>query len=93
MKAAKFFNITVIFYKEGDNFIAHAPSIDLCTAGKSFDDAKSAFDEAFKLFINELEHDGNLEKVLSECGWKKLGTTKRWIEPRHIATVNEEIAV
>ena len=68
--------VEAFFLKEGDIFVAYAPALNLATQGDSLQEANLAFDEALKIFIDEVMEMGTLEEVLRECGWVKI--RKKW---------------
>ncbi len=69
-------NLPVDFYKEGDQFIAYCPALDISTCGDSFEEAKKNFGELMDAFLSETIKMGTLEEVLAECGWKKTTRPK-----------------
>ena len=71
--------LTVSIYKEGRQFVAFCPTLDLCSQGKSVKEAQKNFEETFDLFLEEVVEKGTLDQVLSDCGWKK--ETKSWVPP------------
>ena len=75
-------SIPVSFYKEGNQFIAYCPALDISTCGDTFDEAKNNFAELFDIFLSETIKLGTLEKVLLECGWEKITHPKlKWKPP------------
>ena len=75
-------NIPVSFYKEGSQFIAYCPALDISTCGDTFEEAKKNFAELFDIFLSETIKLGTLEEVLLECGWKKVTRPKlQWKPP------------
>lgn len=86
--------LSVVFYKEGNKFIAYSPALDLSTSGNTFAHAKKRFEEITEIFFNELNKMGTLEDVLTECGWKRVRKPKvHWIPPRFIAQISEEFNI
>jgi len=84
--------LNVTFYREGNKFIAYSPALDLSTCGDTQLQAKRRFEEALQLFLEESNKMGNLEDVLLECGWKKVGNRqKTWLPPVYIGQVQEEV--
>jgi len=65
------FGLPVTFLKEGDNFIAYTPALDLSTFGPTFDKAKKNFVEAVNIFFEEIIEMGTVNDVLTELGWQK----------------------
>ncbi len=65
------FGLPVTFLKEGDNFIAYTPALDLSTFGPTFDKTKRNFIEAVNIFFDEIIEMGIVNDVLTELGWQK----------------------
>ena len=53
-------NLPVIVMKEGKQFIAYSPAIDISSCGDSLEQAHKRFNEAAKLFIEECSRMGTL---------------------------------
>lgn len=85
------FNLSVVFLREGDSFIAYSPALDLSTSASSFEKARSRFVEAVKLFFDEIIKKGTLDKVLQELGWQKHN--KKWQPPLIISQETELIRI
>ncbi len=66
-------NLSVTFLKEGDQFVAYAPALDLSTCGKTLEEARRRFGEAAVLFVDELHRKGTLNEVLFGLGWQQTG--------------------
>lgn len=56
-----FFSIPVSILKEGENFIAYSPVLDLSTYSDSLDGAQKMFEEALEAFFEELNSRGIIE--------------------------------
>lgn len=67
------FNLGVVLIREGENYIANIPALDLCTHGDSEEDAIQAAEEAATAFLDALHEMGTFEDVLMELGWEKDG--------------------
>lgn len=65
------FKLSVTFLKEGKQFIAYSPALDLSTCGKTLEEARRRFAEASLLLLQELHRRGSTEEVLTGLGWKK----------------------
>jgi len=63
--------LPVSIFKEGKHFIAYTTALDLSTSGKSYEDVKRRFDEAVRIFFEEVIEKGTVEDVLTELGWRK----------------------
>ncbi len=87
-------NLSVVFYREGNKFIAHSLALDLSTCGDTQEQAKKRFEEMLQIFIEETDKIGNFEDVLLECGWKKVGRAQRcWQPPVFVGQTQREIRI
>ena len=66
-------NLSITFLKEGDQFVAYAPALDLSTCGETLEEARRRFGEAAMLFVQELHRKGTLNEVLAGLGWRQTG--------------------
>jgi predicted RNase H-like HicB family nuclease len=83
--------LPVNILREGKNFIAYTPALDLSTSGKTFEEAKKRFEEVVIIFFEELSQKGTLEEVLLGLGWEKV---KEELQPPvQVASINEEIKI
>ena len=82
---------TVQIWREGNQFIAHAMPLDVASSGASPQAARTALDEAVKLFIQTAEQHGTLPEVLEDAGYEHESGRWRcpdWISiERHSAPV------
>lgn len=61
MIKAKFeVNLPVSILKEGKDFIAYSPALDISTAGRTFEEARKRFNEMVKIFFEEILQKGTL---------------------------------
>ena len=74
--------IPMTVFKEGRAFVAYSPVLDLATSALTFEKAKSRFEEAVGIFLEELVEKGTLEEVLAGLGWEK--TRREWNPPMPI---------
>lgn len=74
MKIPMSANLQISFIREGGQFVAFSPALDLSTAGDTLEEAKKNFAEAAKLFLEEIIGAGNAEEVLLDLGWQKNGS-------------------
>ena len=65
--------IPILFFKEGETFIAHCPVLDLSACGATFNEADHNFYDALAIFFSECRKRGTLEKALEACGWMRHG--------------------
>ncbi len=54
-------SLQVSFLKEGDRYVAYSPALDLSTSGRTFNEARSHFEEASVLFLEELHKAGTTD--------------------------------
>ena len=75
--------LEVNILKEGEDYIAYSPSLDLSSCGKSEVEAKRNLGSAVKLFLDELQEMGTLDDALLELGWRKADNPRyNWIPPQ-----------
>lgn len=87
-------NLGVIFFKEGEKFIAYSPALDLSSCGDSFAQAKKRFSEVANIFLDETIKMGTLEDVFTDCGWKKVSRPqKHWVPPAIIGQTEQEVKI
>jgi predicted RNase H-like HicB family nuclease len=84
-------NLQYILIKEGNCFVAYAPSLDLSSCGKTKSKAKKMLDEAIDLFLEESVESGQLESILKELGWQKRRL--RWEPPKVVSQGFKMVAV
>ena len=70
---------TAQVWREGSQFVAHAMPLDVASAGPTPTAARSALDEAVKLFLQTAREHGTLDEVLEDAGYAFDGT--RWESP------------
>ncbi len=68
-KGIKNVKLQVDFLREGGNFIAFSPALDLATHGKSMAEARKSFEEAAELFFETIIENGTYKEVLTNLGW------------------------
>lgn len=74
---------TVQIWREGDQFVAHALPLDVMSSGKTVEQARTALDEAIRLFLETATDMGTLELVLEEAGYERRGD--RWESPAWVS--------
>ncbi len=83
---------TVRIWKEGSQYVADAMPIDVVSSGPTPEQARSALDEAVRLFLATAQRMGTLEQVLEECSYEFLDGSWRapeWISlERHSAVLS-----
>ncbi len=76
-------SVPVIIFKEDGQFVAYSPALDLSTCGRTLAQTQKNFADAVRLFFEELEDMGTLDKALRELGWvKKESQAQPWALPR-----------
>ena len=82
---------TVQIWREGSQFIAHAMPLDVASSGTTPQAARTALDEAVKLFIKTADEQGTLNEALEDAGYEHDGVLWRcpdWISiEKHSAPV------
>jgi hypothetical protein len=68
---------TTRVFKEGRTYVAHALELDVSSCGTSAEKAVKNLKEAVRLFLEECEKMGTLERVLDEAGYAKSGPKLR----------------
>ena len=70
---------TTRVFKEGRSFVAHALELDVSSCGGTKERALKNLKEAVRLFLEEAEKMGTLDRILEEAGYSKRGpkTTPR----------------
>lgn len=75
--------LQVNILKEGKEYIAYSPALDISSCGKSEAEAKRNLGSAVKLFLDELQEMGTLDDALFELGWRKADNPRyNWIPPQ-----------
>lgn len=74
---------TVQIWREGSQFVAQAMPIDVVSSGSTPDEARTALDEAVRLFLSTAQAKGTLQEVLEECSYEFL--EGRWQAPEWVA--------
>ena len=83
--------LSVSIFKEGNEFIAYSPVLDLSTCGKNYNEVMRRFDEIVQIFFEEIAKKGTLNEVLENLGWKKV--QKKWSPPVFISNESENIKI
>jgi predicted RNase H-like HicB family nuclease len=68
---------TTRIFKEGRTYVAHALELDVSSCGSSKEKAIKNLKEAVRLFLEEAEKMGTLERILVETGF----SGRRWAAP------------
>ena len=70
---------TVQVWREGSQFVAHAMPLDVASGGPTPVEARTALDEAVKLFLKTARDHGTLAEVLEDAGY--LSKAGQWQSP------------
>lgn len=63
--------LPVSIFKEGKNYVAFTPVLDLSTSASTYEKAKQRFNEAVAIFLEETIKQGTLEENLKNLGWSR----------------------
>ena len=74
--------LPVTFIKEGDMVIAHTPALDLSTCGSNKKEALDMFNEAVRIFFNDLVENNTVDEVLPGLGWTRKSIKSDWVPPQ-----------
>ncbi|MCP5118453.1 MAG: hypothetical protein GY953_47180 [bacterium] len=66
---------TAVVFKEGKQFVAHTPELDVSSCATTQKKALTNLAEAVQLFIDEAQRMGTLTQILSEAGYTRRKTT------------------
>lgn len=73
--------LPVEIFKEGGQFIAYCPALDISTSAESLAQVRKMFAEMVDIFFEEVIKMGTMEEVLLQCGWRKVSRPKKHWEP------------
>jgi hypothetical protein len=80
---------TIQIFREDRWFVAHAPELDVSSAGENVKDAKVHLLEAVEAFLDEARRMGTLSEALREAGYRHLPTG--WREPILLVTARAKV--
>jgi len=84
-------SLTVTFLREGDQFVAYSPALDLSTSGDTLEQAKKRFDEAVNIFLEETTSKKTILDILAELGWGK--SSNNWFPPVVVGQSSEIVKI
>ena len=84
-------NLPVAVLREGEQFVAYTPALDLSTAGSTYEEAKKRFEEAVGIFFEETIQMGTLDEVLADLGWKKAHN--EWVPPVVVSQEQQTVRI
>ena len=80
--------VEVFLIREGNQYVAYCPALELSSYGNSAKEAKEAFRGAMDIFIDDTTKKGTFEKELLSLGWTL--TQSSYEPPRvSVAFLNE----
>ncbi|MFA5188558.1 MAG: hypothetical protein WC460_04310 [Patescibacteria group bacterium] len=85
------FKLPVSILREGKQYIAYTPALDLSTSGKTYKEAKKRFEEIVNIFFEELIKKGTVDEVLQDLGWKRV--LSKWNPPIVISQESQSISI
>jgi hypothetical protein len=62
-------SVSLLSFKENDNFIIYSPALDLSGYGKSLEEAQESFNVAIEEFCRYTINKGTLTAELTKLGW------------------------
>jgi predicted RNase H-like HicB family nuclease len=62
-------SVAVTVFREGDYMVAYCRALELSSYGRTVDDAKHGFEDAIRIFFDDAEMKGTLERELLSLGW------------------------
>ena len=72
-------------FKEGRQYVAICPELNVSSFGDSVKEARCSLQEAISLFLEECARLGTLHQVLEEAGFSQVKTTiPQWLSPQPI---------
>ena len=83
-------SLTSKIWKEGKQYIAYVPELDLSSQGTSRRHAEKRLNEATTLFFEEMKRMGTLPEFLTSMGFHKKA--RGWSAPK-VSSTNIEIQV
>jgi len=84
-------SLQVMLYEEGDYFVAYCPALELSSYGENNKDARSAFEDALTIFLEETMSRGTLEKELLSLGWVLQKVPEAKYKPPSLKTTIKEL--
>lgn len=82
---------TVHTFREGGNYVAYVPELDVSSCGATVDDARRNIRDAVRGFLETSAEMGTLDQILTEAGYKL--TSGGWEAPEFVALNRETESV
>jgi hypothetical protein len=73
--------LPVSIIQEGKTFVAYTPALDLSTCADSKNEVVKMFNEAVRIFFDDLIESNTADEVLPGLGWKKDDRRATWLPP------------
>jgi hypothetical protein len=73
--------LPVTVKQEGDMFVAYSPAVDLSSCGSTEKEAIDMFNEAVRIFFDDLVEQNTVHQVLTDLGWKPQ-PKQGWVPPK-----------
>lgn len=81
-------------FREGDQYVAICPELNVSSFGQTHEEALRSFQEAVSLFLEECHRMGTLRQVLEEAGFSHTTSPRhQWIPPQAIGTEQLSLSV
>lgn len=61
------FDFDMVVFREGEAYVAYCPELDLSSCGQNIDQARENLKTAVRLFVEEAEKMGTLDRILQEA--------------------------
>jgi predicted RNase H-like HicB family nuclease len=89
--SAMIIDYTVQIWQEGNQYVAHAMPLYVMSSGSTPEAARTALEEAVRLFLKTASDMGTLEEVLDEAGYRLH--EGRWLSPDWVLIEKQSTAV
>jgi len=77
------FSFDAHIFKEGDAYVAHAPSLDVSSCGATEEEARRNIRDAVRGFLAASADMGTLDEILHEAGYRREGD--EWRAPEFVS--------
>ncbi|MBI3324236.1 MAG: type II toxin-antitoxin system HicB family antitoxin [Candidatus Omnitrophica bacterium] len=87
-------HIRTEIFREGAQYVAICPELNVSSFGETREEALRSFQEAVSLFLDECHRMGTLRQVLEEAGFSHTTTpTHQWLPPTPVGTEQLRLSV
>ncbi len=81
-------------FREGDQYVAICPALNVSSFGETREEALHSLQEAVSLFLEECQRMGTLRQVLEEAGFSHTTTpTHQWLPPTPVGIEQLRLSV